>query len=183
MLKLTNKAFTYVALNSKGVRLCVCGFKCDGIEWNSSICKVNWYCFFFFCKYIKCLIDKLYQKQKFTTKSKSTPCDPILMNFCSAIVRRHWMHLLGKCWALTMWMLPYLHDCGCPAATEAVAEVVQYWSLPQVCVSVQHNWSFPGSTECFCLVLWQDMWRKHLCCTCLEVALLQINIQQSLMQI
>ena len=27
-----------------------------------------------------------------------------------------------------------LLGCGCSAATEAVAEIVQYWSLPQVCI-------------------------------------------------
>ena len=28
-----------------------------------------------------------------------------------------------------------LLGCGCSAATEAVAEIVQYWSLPQVCIN------------------------------------------------
>ena len=65
-----------------------------------------------------------------------------------------------------------LLGCGCSAATEAVAEVVQYWSLPQVCIitvcpcCIINHFQVP-------LFLLQGMWGKHCCvvlvcvCVCL----------------
>ena len=61
-----------------------------------------------------------------------------------------------------------LLGCGCSAATEAVAEIIQYWSLPQVCVilcpcSITDQFQTPLSVFVF---VTRYVGETLLCCAC-----------------